>query len=210
MLRLHCVVLSALLVVGCNNGPREARIAARPDGAAKDAQPSAAGPVAPEASAAATAETKQEAASDDGAIVALRPAVIDNDVPQFRQPTEQEVAATALGRIGRAAVPSLITALRHRDPQVREQAAAVLARIGPQAYEAVPDLTAALDDQDSDVRKTAARALGQIGPAAADAVPALMRALVQPDATPVPRTAPRTPTIRNTPNIRTPTPQKNK
>jgi len=105
-------------------------------------------------------------------------------VAEFRQPTEQEVAAMALGRIGKAAVPSLVQAMRHRDAEVRKQAALVLARIGPPAEEAVPELTAALDDEDEDVRKAAARALGQIGPAAAGAVPALMRTLVQPKPVP--------------------------
>lgn len=103
---------------------------------------------------------------------------------ELREPTEQEAAATALGRIGMPAVPALIQVLRHRDPAVRKQAALVLARIGPEAFEAVPELTATLDDTDESVRKAAARALGQIGPAAAEAVPALMRSLVQP--TPLP------------------------
>lgn len=56
----------------------------------------------------------------------------------------------------------------------------MLARIGPEAYDAVPELTDLLGDSDEDVRKAAARALGQIGPQAADAVPALMRQLVEP------------------------------
>ena len=101
-------------------------------------------------------------------------------MPEFRQPTEQETAAAALARIGRAAVPSLIQTLGHRDPQVRRQAALVLARIGPDAADAVPELTAMLDDPEESVRKAAARALGQIGPEASEAVPALMRQLVQP------------------------------
>jgi hypothetical protein len=102
----------------------------------------------------------------------------------FREPTEREIAAAALGRIGRAAVPSLIQALKNRDPDVRKEAALVLARIGPDAFQAVPDLTALLDDENEEVRKAAARALGQIGPDAAEAVPALMRLLVQPSPMP--------------------------
>jgi hypothetical protein len=101
-------------------------------------------------------------------------------VPEFRQPTEQETAAAALGRIGRAAVPALIQTLGHRDPQVRRQAALVLARIGPDAADAVPELIELLGDADKDVRTAAARALGQIGPEASKAVPALMRQLVEP------------------------------
>ena len=101
-------------------------------------------------------------------------------VPRMREPTEQETAAAALGRIGRAAVPSLIQTLGHQDAGVRRQAALVLARIGPDSVDAVPELTNLLDDPEEDVRKAAARALGQIGPAASEAVPALMRQLVQP------------------------------
>jgi hypothetical protein len=112
--------------------------------------------------------------------VRTRPLLTLPVIPEFRQATEQETAASALGRIGRAAVPSLIQTLGHRDAQVRRQAALVLARIGPDAADAVPELTALLDDPEQGVRKAAARALGQIGPAAADAVPALMRQLVQP------------------------------
>lgn len=109
-------------------------------------------------------------------------------VVAFREPTERDVAAAALGRIGRAAVPSLTQALSNRDPEVRKEAALVLARIGPDAFQAVPDLTALLDDENEEVRKAAARALGQIGPDAAEAVPALMRLLVQPS--PVPPSRP--------------------
>lgn len=101
-------------------------------------------------------------------------------LPPLREPTEQEVASAALARIGAPAVPSLIQGLRHQDPYVREQAALVLAKIGPEARAAVGELTAALDDEDSRVRKAASRALGQIGPAAGEAVPALMRSLMQP------------------------------
>ena len=99
----------------------------------------------------------------------------------FPEPSEQELAGQALGRIGKPAVPQLVNALRHRDPSVRRQAASVLAKIGPDARAAAPMLTAALDDEDLAVRKAASRALGEIGPAAEGAVPALMRTLVQPN-----------------------------
>jgi hypothetical protein len=92
----------------------------------------------------------------------------------------QEAAARSLGKIGAAAVPELTKDLNDRDPEVRERAADVLARIGPAAKQAVPDLIAALEDDDEAVRRSAAIALGQIGPAAADAVPALMRAMKEP------------------------------
>jgi HEAT repeat protein len=104
------------------------------------------------------------------------------DPNAFPEATEQEIAAQALGRIGKPAVPMLMNALQHRDPHVRKQAAQVLAKIGPEANQAVPLLVAVLDDADPAVRRAATRALGQIGPAAQEAVPALMRSLVQPEA----------------------------
>jgi hypothetical protein len=92
--------------------------------------------------------------------------------------TEQEAAADALGRIGTAAVPDLIAALRSNDAEARLQATQVLARMGSDAKEAVPDLIRLLDDPDERIRKAATRTLGRIGPAAAEAVPALMKSLL--------------------------------
>ncbi len=54
--------------------------------------------------------------------------------------------AFALGRIGPAAVPALIAALKDKDRQVRWYAASALGRIGPAAKEAVPALEAAARD----------------------------------------------------------------
>jgi hypothetical protein len=98
-------------------------------------------------------------------------------VRPFEDWTMREAAAVALSRIGEPAVPALIEALRSPDPNMRQQSADTLARIGPAASNAVPALTALLDDPDPRVKKSAVRALGQIGPAAAAAVPSLMRAL---------------------------------
>jgi hypothetical protein len=92
--------------------------------------------------------------------------------------TEQEAAADALGRIGTAAVPQLIAALRSNDAEARLQATQVLARMGSDAKEAVPDLIRLLDDPDERIRKAATRTLGRIGPDAAEAVPALMKSLL--------------------------------
>ena len=47
----------------------------------------------------------------------------------------------ALGRIGRDAVPALITALQDDDNDVRRWAAEALGNIGAQARDAVPALT---------------------------------------------------------------------
>lgn len=115
----------------------------------------------------------------DPLIVPMTPAI-----QPFEQWTEQQAAADALGRIGAPAVPQLIDALRNRDPEVRKQAAEVLARMGADARAAVPDLVRLLDDEDLAIRKTAARTLGRIGPDAAEAVPALMRNLLQPEPQP--------------------------
>lgn len=98
-------------------------------------------------------------------------------VRPFEDWTMREAAAVALSRIGEPAVPALVEALKSPDPNVRQQAADTLARIGPAAANAVPALTALLEDPDPRVKKSAVRALGQIGPAAATAVPSLMRAL---------------------------------
>jgi hypothetical protein len=98
--------------------------------------------------------------------------------------SEQKVAADALGRIGRAAVPALTQELQSPDATVRLKSVEVLGRMGDDAQEAVPQLVELLDDPDPAVRKAAARTLGQIGPAARDAVPALMRTLLQPPPAP--------------------------
>ena len=200
-------LLTILIAGGCDDAPKKPKASAsqKPAGAAKDIKASYAPPV----NSAATLEggdnrrptappSKQSPADESPAVqqpiaqtktipeddrfarIMLRPTYSEPIVPEFRQPTEQEVAAMALGRIGRAAVPELIRVLDNPNPEARQQAALVLARIGPDAEEAVPELTRMLDDEDEEVRKAAARALGQIGPAAAIAVPALKRLLVPP------------------------------
>jgi HEAT repeat protein len=125
-------------------------------------------------------------ASDSQLIVAYRP---EDEPPRSNRPlipvtepyiqvwTVKETASDALGRIGEAAVPSLIQALSHPDPEVREQAARSLAVIGPKSVAAVPELIRLLDDESEPVRRQAARALGQVGPAAKAAIPALIRQL---------------------------------
>ena len=100
-------------------------------------------------------------------------------IKPFDEWSEQEAAADALGRIGPAAVPSLIETLRDPDPKVRLKAIEVLARMGADAKDAVPELIRLLEDPDEEVRKAAIRTLGRIGPAAKDAVPALMQTLMQ-------------------------------
>jgi hypothetical protein len=177
-------VLLLIIVAGCDNAPKKPRVSTRvkAEGAAKDVKAKDASPVKP-GSQAEPDKTANDSKTAER--TTLRPLVTGTEwVPEMRAASEQEVAAMALGRIGPAAVPPLMQALRHRDAQVRRQSALVLARIGPPAREAVSELTGLLDDPDEEVRKAAARALGQIGPEAADAVPALMRQLVEPTPTP--------------------------
>lgn len=106
------------------------------------------------------------------------PPQLDRPLPvitSYRYWNLEQTAIDSLVRIGEPAVPELIKALRHGDPQVRFQAAVVLGRIGPDAEGAVPPLITTLNDTQPPVRKAAARALGQIGPNAAEAVQPLMR-----------------------------------
>ncbi len=96
-----------------------------------------------------------------------------------RELSAEQTTVDALSRIGAPSVPALVAVLRDPDPELRQNAARALARIGPDASEAVPELIAALDDKDIGVRKYATRALGEIGPAAGKAVPALIKELRQ-------------------------------
>jgi HEAT repeat protein len=109
----------------------------------------------------------------------IRPIDAPTPLKPFEMWTEQDAASDALGRIGSAAVPSLIETLNSPDPAVRQKAIEVLGRMGSAAEPAVPDLIRLLDDTDPEVRKAAARTLGRIGPNAEAAVPALMRTLFE-------------------------------
>jgi hypothetical protein len=114
----------------------------------------------------------------------LKPVSSGQAVKPFDAWTEEDAARDALGRIGAAAVPALVTALRDPDPAVRLKAVEVLGRMGDDAAAAVPDLIKLLDDPDPDVRKAATRTIGRIGPAAKAAVPALMQKLLESPSSP--------------------------
>ncbi|HEY6564166.1 MAG TPA: HEAT repeat domain-containing protein [Pirellulaceae bacterium] len=92
----------------------------------------------------------------------------------------QATAEDSLGRIGGAAGPALVKALRDEDPKSRLRAAKILGRIGPDAKDAVNELVRVLEDPRIVVRKAAARALGQIGPAAGRAVGPLLQVIDEP------------------------------
>ena len=120
------------------------------------------------------AEAPPSAASTDKA---MRSSVRPTPLQAFPDWSLQDTAADALARIGAAAVPDLVRALRSTDVDLRWRATLLLGRIGPDAATAVPDLASLLSDPDRRVSRAAARALGQIGPNAAGAVPALMQHL---------------------------------
>ena len=83
-------------------------------------------------------------------------------------------AVVALGRIAsqaEEAMPSLLAALRHADPDVRRAAARSLGQAGPPA---IALLKQALADPEQEFRRCAVEALGWMGPAA---VPTLIEAL---------------------------------
>ncbi|MFA4973760.1 MAG: HEAT repeat domain-containing protein [bacterium] len=91
-------------------------------------------------------------------------------------------AAKALVKIGIAAVPQLVEALKDRDKDVRTAAAEVLDNIRDAINEDVPSLLAALKDEkedieDIDVCRSAIDAFGWIGPVTPEVVPALIAVL---------------------------------
>ena len=99
----------------------------------------------------------------------------------YRSWSIKETAVDSLARIGEPAVPVLIQSLSDPDPELREQAARAIARMGAIAKDAVPTLIQGLNDPQVTVRQACARALGQMGPAAAEAVPALVAVIRSPD-----------------------------
>jgi CubicO group peptidase (beta-lactamase class C family) len=86
-------------------------------------------------------------------------------------------AADALSRIGGGSVPSLITALKEGETNVRWCAAVAIGKIGAAAGGAVSALTGALRDTDDNVRWSAAVALGGLGTRAREAIPSLIECL---------------------------------
>jgi len=88
-------------------------------------------------------------------------------------------ALQGVGPEARQALPSVIQALNHKEPIVRQTAATVLGNVGPQpgVVTALVNALACKDWQYGYVREAAAEALGKMGSAAGDAVPALSDAL---------------------------------
>jgi len=179
-----CLLLAAAGLVGCQPEPKPiitganpTRVIAGEDPAAETS--SATGEMARPSLAAPPYSTEADPLTGERITVQYQPPAIERPKP-LSEISDKELAAEALARIGPPAVPSLIQALQHRDPQVRREVVRVLMRMGPDAKAAAPELTRLLDDEDELVRKYAVKALGNIGPDAAIAVPALMLDLLQP------------------------------
>ena len=83
----------------------------------------------------------------------------------------------ALLKIGLAAVPHLIQALKTGQRPLRRRAAEVLGKMGPAAKAAVPELIRTLKEEKGGLRAAAAKALGGIGPVTKGVIPALIQAL---------------------------------
>jgi HEAT repeat protein len=83
-----------------------------------------------------------------------------------------EHASEALGKIGAAAVPALVEALKGDNIYIRRKAPGALGKIGGAAV--IPVLLEALSHNDGDVRIRAAEALGAVGDVTT--VPALLEA----------------------------------
>jgi len=100
------------------------------------------------------------------------------------QTSEVKLAAETLGAIGpaaKAAIPTLVVALRREDEDVRSAAALSLAKVGGGSKRVISALLEALlkalRNEESDMCIKTARALGAIGPAAEAGVPTLVKVL---------------------------------
>lgn len=93
-------------------------------------------------------------------------------------------AAQDLGSFGpnaKAAVPSLVKALKGEDPVIRAPAALALGKIHSEPQSIIPLLIAAINDPQEDVPAAAIEALGNFGSLSKDAVPKILPLLKVPD-----------------------------
>ena len=102
---------------------------------------------------------------------------IGSDARNWSRSSPAKEAADTLGHIGDAAVPGLLTVLRHADWRTRKFAAYGLGEAEPSLdrEKVIAALADRLTDDHADVRERSAWALGEIEDAAA--VPAVLRAL---------------------------------
>jgi HEAT repeat protein len=91
----------------------------------------------------------------------------------------RDAAASALWRLGPAAVPLLLEAVADSGRRVGAQAA--LFRFDPEMTEVAPYLVPALDNSNYEIRRQAAMSLTRLDSPTPEAVPALIRMLAEPE-----------------------------
>ncbi len=87
---------------------------------------------------------------------------INYHIQRLKHPQHRSTAINYLAKVGKPAVPALITALQDSDPQVRTSALIIIGQIGANAAEAIPALMRAIDDKDATVRSHAVQAIAKI------------------------------------------------
>ena len=94
-------------------------------------------------------------------------------ITKLKNTNEWIFTIAALRKCGEPAVLTLAANLKHRDDNVRIDAASALASMGTSAQTAIPNLSAALKDKNAIVRSSAATALGSMGNRSKITIPAL-------------------------------------
>jgi HEAT repeat protein len=93
------------------------------------------------------------------------------------RPSIQNIATSALGQMGKDAVPDLIALILGSDKATRVRALLAIGQIGSDAKEAIPHLQLLLQSQDDKIQLLAAIALAEIGADADIVLPKLIAAL---------------------------------
>jgi HEAT repeat protein len=101
-------------------------------------------------------------------------AALNDGEADVRAAAAEGLAALPLTGADTAAMTEL---LKHKDAEVRGQAAHALGKIGPEARTALKPLTEALQDKNAHVRRAAVEALGAFGADAKDSEPDLEKAV---------------------------------
>jgi HEAT repeat protein len=101
-----------------------------------------------------------------GAYPDVDPAVVRRLIDALKDPDPEvrQNLAAALAKIGPPSVEPLISALKDGVPERRAGAAYALALIGPPARAALPGLLSALDDKEVEVRRQASYAISRLVP----------------------------------------------
>ncbi|MDP1798312.1 MAG: HEAT repeat domain-containing protein [Planctomycetaceae bacterium] len=157
MVRVLAVILagSLALVAGCNGSPDSGSAVApfkSPEATTSDQS------LRPVPRESTTEPVLPNIAVDDGsaAFAQLLTAAREN------QPDSWTQAEQALQKVGSAAVPTYVAALRGDDPMAREMAVMMLVQLGPPSEEAAVGLVAVLADSSAFVRVNAAAALSTL------------------------------------------------